>query len=81
MKILVKFYSFYRDLAGASEMSLDLPPGSRLQDLTQAIYEKAPKLRPLEKSTLKAVGLEYQDGSYLLKDGDEVSLFPPVQGG
>jgi molybdopterin converting factor small subunit len=81
MKISVKFYSFFRELAGAGEMSLEVPAGSRLRDLTQAIYEKAPKLRPMEKSTLKAVGLEYQDDHYLLKDGDEVSLFPPVQGG
>jgi molybdopterin converting factor small subunit len=30
---------------------------------------------------LLAVGVEYQPRSYVLKDGDEVSLFPPVQGG
>jgi molybdopterin converting factor small subunit len=28
-----------------------------------------------------AVGVEYQTQDYLLREGDEVSLFPPVQGG
>jgi molybdopterin converting factor small subunit len=28
-----------------------------------------------------AVGVDYQDRSYVLKTDDEVSLFPPVQGG
>jgi molybdopterin converting factor small subunit len=27
------------------------------------------------------VGVEYQNGEYVLKPGDHVSLFPPVQGG
>jgi molybdopterin converting factor small subunit len=30
---------------------------------------------------LVAVGVEYQGPEYVLKPGDEVSLFPPVQGG
>ncbi|MGN6644764.1 MAG: MoaD/ThiS family protein [Verrucomicrobiota bacterium] len=42
---------------------------------------KFPKLAAMEKSTLIAVGVEYQPRDYLLKDGDVVSLFPPVQGG
>ena len=35
----------------------------------------------MQKATLMAVGVDYQDRSYVLKEGDEVSLFPPVQGG
>jgi molybdopterin converting factor small subunit len=30
---------------------------------------------------LVAVGVDYQAGDYVLAPGDEVSLFPPVQGG
>jgi molybdopterin converting factor small subunit len=40
-----------------------------------------PKLAAMQKSMLVAVGVEYQDRSYVLQNGDEVSLFPPVQGG
>jgi molybdopterin converting factor small subunit len=35
----------------------------------------------MQKSTLMAVGVDYQDRTCILKEGDEVSLFPPVQGG
>jgi molybdopterin converting factor small subunit len=35
----------------------------------------------MRNSTLIAVGVDYQEKSYVLKEGDEVSLFPPVQGG
>jgi molybdopterin converting factor small subunit len=40
-----------------------------------------PKLSAMKKSTLLAVGVDYQPRDYALQDGDEVSLFPPVQGG
>ena len=35
----------------------------------------------MRKSALMAVGVDYQHRGYVLKAGDEVSLFPPVQGG
>ena len=35
----------------------------------------------MKRSTLIAVGVDYQPRDYVLQDGDEVSLFPPVQGG
>ena len=43
--------------------------------------EQFPKLAEMKNSTLKAVGLEYEDDDFVLSDGDEVSFFPPVQGG
>ena len=42
---------------------------------------RVPKLGTMKKSTLLAVGVDYQTRDYVLQDGDEVSLFPPVQGG
>ncbi len=49
--------------------------------LHDQLMVKFPKLAPMKKSTLLAVGVDYQPREYLLQDGDEVSLFPPVQGG
>ena len=40
-----------------------------------------PKLGAMRKATLMAIGVDYQDRTYVLREGDEVSLFPPVQGG
>ena len=45
------------------------------------IMARFPKLAAMKKSTLIAVGVDYQLRDFVLKDGDEVSLFPPVQGG
>ena len=45
------------------------------------LAERFPKLRGGEKSTLVAVGVEYAAKDQVLREGDEVSVFPPVQGG
>ena len=81
MQVKVQFYSYFKELAGCGEVLETVPDGSRLQDLRERLGERFPKLQTMKKSTLAAVGLEYQTDDYVLREGDEVALFPPVQGG
>ena len=81
MNINVTFYSYFRDLTGLAQTSETMPEGGTLGELHDRLKARFPKLAPMAKSTLIAVGVEDQDRSYLLKDGDEISLFPSVQGG
>lgn len=81
MRITVSFYSYFKDLAGCAQSSEEIPPGSCLDDLLRQVLLRFPKLEPMKKSMLVAVGVDYQQRAYLLKENDEVSLFPPVQGG
>jgi molybdopterin synthase catalytic subunit len=81
IEVDVSFYSFFKDLAGCAGCSEVVPDGSKLADLVGLLTQRFRKLEPMRKSMLMAVGVEYQDGGYVLKDGDEISLFPPVQGG
>ena len=81
MQTRVHFYSYFRDLTGCEETVLSLEPQTSLGALLAQLRERFPKLGPMRKSTLVAVGVEYQPEDYLLQAGDEVSLFPPVQGG
>ncbi len=81
MKVRVTFYSYFKDLTGCGQTEESLPDGSTLHDLHLRLTARFPKLTAMEKSTLTAVGVDYQPKSYVLREGDEVSLFPPVQGG
>jgi molybdopterin converting factor small subunit len=81
IQVTVHFYSFFKDLAGCNGCSQTLPAQSTLSDLLKSVIARFPKLEPLQKSMLTAVGVEYQDRNCILRAGDEVSLFPPVQGG
>ena len=81
MTVKVKFWSYFSDLTENRETTLELAEDTTLGELHTQILTQFPKLAKMKNSTLKAVGVEYQNNNYVLNDGDEVSLFPPVQGG
>ncbi len=81
MDVRVNFYSWFKDMTHCSETVVSLPANATVRDLKTAVFEQFPKLSAVQNSMLIAVGVDYQGGDYTLKNGDEVSLFPPVQGG
>ena len=81
MKVTVTFHSYFRDLTGCSHLSEEVVEGTLLSELITRLQTRFPKIKAMERSTLTAVGVDYQGGDYCLQEGDEVSLFPPVQGG
>lgn len=81
MTVSIQFWSYFRELTGCVQTTDELPAGATLGDLVQRLHTRFPKLVSMQNSTLIAVGVEYQGRDYVLKHGDEVSLFPPVQGG
>lgn len=81
MKVRVSFHSYFKDLTGRSTVVEEVPAGATIADLLQGLYSRYPKLAAMERSTLIAVGVEYQGRNYRLSENDDVALFPPVQGG
>jgi molybdopterin synthase catalytic subunit len=81
MKVTVQFFSFLRQLAGCNELPLELPAPATVADALAELYRRFPRLREAEKTTLMAVGVEFADRASVLRDGDVLSLMPPLQGG
>ena len=81
MKVHVQFFSRLRDLAGVSEMELDVPEGTTAAALIETLYSDTPALRDWDKSILVAAGVEFVERDYVLKPGDQISIMPPLQGG
>jgi len=81
MKIHIQFFSRLRDLAGVSEMELELPDSATAADLLEVLYARTPALRDWDKSILVAAGVEFVGRDYVLRPGVPISIMPPVQGG
>ncbi|MDB6058596.1 MAG: molybdopterin synthase sulfur carrier subunit [Verrucomicrobiales bacterium] len=81
MDIRVHFYSWFKDMTHCDDVVVAVSSGATIADLKAAVFEKFPKLSAVQNSMLVAVGVDYQTADYVLNEGDEVSLFPPVQGG
>jgi molybdopterin converting factor small subunit len=81
MQVAVHFYSYFKELTGCPSASVEVPAAASIEQLLQILFSRYPKIEPMKKSMLVAVGVEYQPKEYVLKPDEEVSLFPPVQGG
>jgi len=81
VQVTVSFYSYLKDLTGSSGEPQEIPAGSTLGELFETLGRRYPKLAAMKQSILMAVGVDYQPRDYQLQEGDEVSFFPPVQGG
>jgi len=81
MKVHVQFFSRLRELAGVSEVELELSSGATAADLLEVLYLRTPALRDWDKSILVAAGVEFVSRDYVLQPDDRISIMPPVQGG
>jgi molybdopterin converting factor small subunit len=81
MNVHVQFFSRLRDLAGESELELEVPERTSVAELLGRLYSRAPALRDWDKSILVAAGVEFVGRDYILQSDDRISIMPPVQGG
>ena len=81
MDVTVRFYSYFKDFTKCESVVENVEEGAPVSELLARLFDRFPQLKAMQKSMLVAVGVEYQTRDYALRAGDEVSLFPPVQGG
>lgn len=80
MKVEVLLFASYRENVGAGRLTLDLNDGATVGELACAMRAKFPGL-PEPGRIVVAVNNEYQEHDFVLSDGDEAALIPPVSGG
>ncbi|MFN2500054.1 MAG: molybdopterin converting factor subunit 1 [Pyrinomonadaceae bacterium] len=78
--VTVLFFGAARDVVGQSEIKLLLEAANAATALEE-VLEKFPELRRFGRSLLFAVNQEYAQPDRLIKEGDELAVFPPVSGG
>ncbi|MQG10985.1 MAG: MoaD/ThiS family protein [SAR202 cluster bacterium] len=81
MELNVRLYALYRERAGGSIVSVTLPDGATVADLTDEIRRQIPNLAPPEVKIVVAVNTDYADSDMILQQSDDVCLIPPVSGG
>ena len=80
VKVTVRLFASYREKAGAGRLVVDMTAGNTVGDLATSVTAMVPGLPPAERLVV-AVNNEYRDHDFILSDGDEAALIPPVSGG
>ena len=80
MLVTVIFLASYRELTGTASARIALASGSTVAELVAQVCVQFPDLPDAERIVV-AVNNEYREPDFILDDGDEVALIPPVSGG
>ena len=81
MNLNVRLFALYRERAGKNTVSVAVPDGATVADLTDEVRKQLPNLAPPEVKIVVAVNTDYADADVVLQPGDDVCLIPPVSGG
>lgn len=84
MRITVRYFALLREQAERESEELEWrEPAPTLERFREHLAVRTPALAATlrERPLLCAVNREYAAAGTVLKDGDEVALFPPVTGG
>lgn len=82
MQVTVRFFGYVQEALGVAQTRLDIRAGDKIKDVIARLQTGYPKLSGLLDARIRfAVGTEYADIDAPLRDGDTVSLIPPVGGG
>jgi molybdopterin synthase catalytic subunit len=76
VEVTVKLFAMLRERAGASEVTLELPDGARVQDALDSLTDVTDGM-----PVVMAVNREYASADDPLSAHDELALVPPVSGG
>lgn len=81
IRVRLLFFGAARDAVGHDEADFALQSASTAANAFAEVLEKYPELHRFGRSLLFAVNQEYARGDRIIKNGDELAVFPPVSGG
>ena len=81
MRVTVRLFARLRDIAGADELTRQVPPGATIASVWRDLSGEFPEFAPYGRSISSAVNLDYARMDRALAEGDEIAFLPPVSGG
>src|SRR5215218_4526277 len=81
VKISVLFFGAARDVVDTNPLEISLDAPATVSSAFQNLSQRYSELERFGRSLLFAVNQEYATPDTVLKDNDELAVFPPVSGG
>ena len=81
IRVKALFFGGLREVAGRAEESIELAPGSRIEDLFAQFISRCPELARYRGSLVASRNQEFAAWNTPLDSGDEIAFLPPVSGG
>lgn len=79
--VTVKLFAAYQEVYQEDEIVLAFPYETRVIEVLNKIIEDKSELEKWRNLTRLAVNLDFVGEDFILSNGDEIALIPPVSGG
>jgi molybdopterin converting factor subunit 1 len=81
--VTVKFFASFREKIGSSEIKLSIKGETTLENVIEVLDKKIPGLKKMIEGGNAVVALndEVAAENAVVKESDEIAIFPPVSGG
>lgn len=80
MTVKILAFGIAKDIVGGKMGEMEFSENASISDIKSALVDKYPSFEQLRKFSI-AVNEEYRDDAYVVKEGDELVIIPPVSGG
>ncbi|UXP32467.1 molybdopterin converting factor subunit 1 [Reichenbachiella agarivorans] len=80
MQISILAFGIARDILGTSTFDMEIKDGQTVAEIVDELKSKYAAFNKLN-SVLLAVNEDYVDDDYIVQQGDELAIIPPVSGG
>lgn len=81
MIVRVLLFGPAKDAAQAEQLHIELPPEATASKLKEAIVAQAPSMAIVLRTARIACNRQFVVDPFVIKDGDELAIIPPVSGG
>jgi len=81
MKITVKLFGRYKDIAGKDQIKLDILAGNTLRDVVDTFVKQYPTAEKDKSRMMVSKNKMYASFDTTIIEGDEITLSPPVVSG
>lgn len=79
MKVTVKFFARCREIVGEKQKEVEIEDDMTLQGIINLLIREYPELQ--KQKIIVSLNHKYTHPEVILKDNDEIAVFPPVSGG
>src|SRR5258708_39056967 len=79
--VRARLFARLREQAGTDAENVELPSGSTVADVSEAIQKLHPGLQADQSAVRAALNQEFAGWEAAVADGDEVAFIPPGSGG
>lgn len=79
--VRVKLFASAREAVGKKELTVELDGEKTGAELVDELTERYPGLKDIRQQLIIALNKSTGNQDEVLKDGDEISILPPVSGG